>query len=167
MLIKRTFLLFIVFFICILPVSASFLSDGAASGGRYRKFHSTMRATYYIDTASICPVRYDPPFYTIIGDYWTELYDSDGPVLVKYSCIFYYDFDSQTMQLLRRQGGAYDENGAFLFDMDADKSARVVYSPAIAKFSLRTMVGELFFFECYHMYFNKKLNADFQRSLYK
>lgn len=32
---------------------------------------------------------------------------------------------------------------------------------------LRTMVGELFFFECYHMYFNKKLNADFQRSLYK
>ena len=105
--------------------------------------------------------------YTIIGDYWTELYDSDGPVLVKYSCIFYYDFDSQTMQLLRRQGGAYDENGAFLFDMDADKSAKVVYSPAIAKFSLRTMVGELFFFECYHMYFNKKLNADFQRSLYK
>lgn len=97
MLIKRTFLLFIAFFICILPVSASFLSDGAASGGRYRKFHSTMRATYYIDTASICPIRYDPPFYTIIGDYWTELYDSDGPVLVKYSCIFYYDFDSQTM----------------------------------------------------------------------
>jgi hypothetical protein len=81
--------------------------------GEYIKINSGITSTIYLDKASIKSVKYAPPYYTIQCD--NIGFDQADNITAKTTVIYYYDFDTKSIQLQIPKSIAYAEDGSISY----------------------------------------------------
>lgn len=157
---KRFMALFLfistLFLYSIPPVFASFLQESNA----YFSIDSDITESWYMNDTALEIIRYEPPYYAIQGNVIRERIGNHQIECM--TCIWYYDYDKQVMKCKPISLTYYDEYGNILGKYTDDLSIETVSPMAYnEKRNLLCVVGNLYFFKCYHIFFFKDDNKKY------